>query len=234
MNSYLSIINYTSKPLEKISKILVTETDKTSTPNDKILFNHVNNMTVKLGFMMYALDSIKHVNNKTLTINDVPSVYINYHLCNFIYCSKAFLDSVAVTLNYSFKLGFNGGSRDFNKSVFRETVTQKVSSNYDNYATWINDVINWRDSLIHKLSTLIVPYMELGRDPTIQDLKANALVKMPVEPIDVFPDLQTIKNLEKKYGYWIQEIEPFCEKWINSAKDMFNDTCEVIMTSMSK
>jgi hypothetical protein len=82
-------------------------------------------------------------------------MYQPYFFYNFVFYSKATLDSVAVLLNDWFRMGFRGGEIDLAKNQFvlkveRKLKTfQKFSGQFNH---WIQRLVRFRNSLIHKKS----------------------------------------------------------------------------------
>ena len=93
---------------------------------------------------------------------------------NFIYDTKAFLDAIAVTINDAYKIGLRSGEIDLKLKNFVDKVV-KIKPSLGNalrkHQSWIKEVTQWRDALVHKYSTPVAPYGEGLRDPTLEDLK---------------------------------------------------------------
>lgn len=183
---------------------------------DVELTRHIVNMLVKLGFMLLAYDTIHHLNGKSK--HPAMKIQVEYHLYNFIYYTKSFLDSVAVTLNHTYNLGLEKGEIDLNKEKFIKALearcdeTLMIVMEVRREGRWINNVVQWRDTLIHRYVTSIVHY----GDP---DITLDFIIKMPREPVKLF-DSQEMKKLTMKYGTPMQDIHPFCEEWVKKSKTL--------------
>ena len=177
------------------------------------LTRHLINMFVKLGFMLLAKDSIKETNGIYPNIR----AYVEYHLYSFVYSSKSFLDSIAITLNYVYNLGLAKGDIDLNKSLFIKKIEEKhpsllVIRELKNIKKWISGVIIWRDELIHRCVTTVVPY------GTAEEISDYSRIMMPLKPIRIL-DHEQMNCLERKYNRPpMREILPFCDEWISNAK----------------
>ena len=83
-----------------------------------------------------------------------------YYLYNFIIYTKASLDSIGVTLNSFFGLGFKRGQIDFGKWVFVRKIENYLNDfkNFSQiYQEWIARIIEYRDAVIHQKSIDIYP-----------------------------------------------------------------------------
>jgi len=109
-------------------------------------------------------------------------MYQPYFFYNFVFYSKATLDSIAVLLNDWFKLGFHGGGIDLAKSSFVLKVQAKLK-NFRSFSSQFNDwsqrLVRFRIALIHKKSVDIY-----GR-------------LIPSEPLDDFEIKDILENYER-------------------------------------
>lgn len=179
---------------------------------DLLLVKNINNMAVKLGYQLLARQYLKGLN---LNKPGIQYTTIGYHVSAFVFFTKAFLDSLAVLLNDYHKLGLSKGDIDLNKTVFMNklgTANSQTKSEISKYKKWIKSVIDWRDSLIHRISTPTVPF-----DP---NRSGNYTALLPMEPSPMF-EPGHLSILKRKYGKSMQDILPFCDGWINNSKGLF-------------
>lgn len=111
----------------------------------------------KIGFLHLALAYIIEIEEK-----GAGQRLAKYHFYNFIYYSKACLDSIAVLLNYQLNLGFGGGKRDFRNMSFVQKLQQIglfTKDIWNKFGQWITSIIIYRDAIIHRLS---VPVLFVG------------------------------------------------------------------------
>ncbi|MHA1972651.1 MAG: hypothetical protein ACTSW1_06655 [Candidatus Hodarchaeales archaeon] len=179
----------------------------------------------KLGFLYYGYEHIKHLSSN-------PSSHHGYyyHLYNLVYDTKAYLDSISVMLNHVYKIGVKGGNIDVKHGVFRDKIIDK-DENYkqifNEHLKWINEVIDWRDSLIHKFSIVITTGITgngttLSKDELDAHFKTNPRYLMESKPIPFFG-----WGIEPVPGYKpdLVQIIPFCERWISQASEFYDKIC---------
>ena len=224
--------DYKPESIEKLQNMLVKDISKKQVEFlDRVLVTHLNDTLIKLGFMMLARDCIERYTSPT----KILSVWINYNINNFIYDTKAFLDSIAITLNYFYNLNFHGGEIDLHKGSFLSALEKnnlELSKFIRKNQNWIEVVTDWRLKLIHRNSLLVVPVGPLGHNPSDEKItegfKKNPIM-MPMEPISTFEfGKKTSEKLKKKYGKDFQEILPFCDEWLSNAKTIIETICQHI------
>lgn len=213
--SFFNNIGQCPEIVKKLDKLLVIQNEKGFGIKDIQLAEHINNLIVKTGFMSivknYLEESIKGDQAET-----------NFFLSNFISNTKAFLDAVAILLNYVFSLELVGGNIDFRKGMLLEQLSKtqpEITSKIKDQQKWINDVIAWRDEVIHRsclASIIYSPPDETGKRP-----KDN-IVRMPVKPVSIFELIQKSGLSQKMIGD--QDIPTFCIEWIRQASIMFDNT----------
>ncbi len=229
-------VGYKPQAFQKLESILIIS-DK---PNPESIIVSVNQKYYtlveqiidsfgKLGFLFLSRDEIRKVNGKIRGSH----LYVYYHLYNFIYDCKAYLDAVAVMLNDFYHIEEKKGRIDLQKG-FKDKVVDK-DPKYEKimkqYTKWFDEVTKWRNALIHKFSVPIGTPQ--GRMLTKEEL--DSLIEIPfnmmlVEPqpflsID-FPDLI------KKHGTAFRDIDSFCEEWISNACDFYEHTCNIIFNAI--
>lgn len=225
-NTYTVRSGYVPKELLEVDKLLVSNLGDLGVGiREPILKEHIENLCTKLGFILLSREYI----SQYLPTNDQTRA--NYFFCNFVYDTKAFLDAVAVVLNYFYYLEFYGGKIDLKWGAFRNklsNVAQRVGSEIKTHEAWIQEVIEWREALIHCISAPIIFF------GTGDEMKANRLrIKMPVIPVTISELQRRASELKAKYGGVDQEILPFCDKWIDESKKLFELTCGSIVKDSS-
>lgn len=177
-------------------------------------------MIVKLGFMPLARDYIKEINGTSKH----SYIWVNYHFNNFVFASKSFLDSVAITLNNEYKLEYSGGGIELSKGGFVDTLAKKndkIAVLIKSENKWIGDVVKWRTALIHRMSAAVMPmYGDPGPN-------GNHSAHIPMEPFALF-DIPSYQQTKLKHGKLGQDILPFCQDWIGKSQKLFETVCTEI------
>jgi len=188
----------------------------------------------KLGFLFFSRDRIEE-----MTGSDICNpIMLYYDVYNFIYDCKAFLDSISVILNDFYHIDKKNGKIDLKWPLFRCEVVKKqpkFTQTISEYEGWINEVVFWREALIHKYSTpltcprglrmLIEQWNELDKKKS-PDLM---ILSEPVPFLSVnFPDLID------RHGNAFQTIEKFYHTWIENACDMYQKICAIIADDLAR
>lgn len=194
---------------------------------NKELFQNVNNILVKRGFML--LSNHLMIENRQ---DVILSIWINFHLNNFIYDTKSFLDSVAVTLNQYYQIGFSKGDIELSSDRFLNELQKKNSSLFNqikNHKKWIDEVVDWRDKLIHRFTTLIA---HISNDPPVGNLSDDSIkqlpVKMPIKPLPLLDVLSKTDKIKKEHGEAFQDPIDFCRNWLQCSKTIM----EIVVNSL--
>jgi len=231
-------VGYKPQAFEKLERVLIF----TKKPNPESIVVVVNpkyydlveqiiDSFGKLGFLFLSRDEINKVNGKIRGSH----LYVYYHLYNFIYDCKAYLDAVAVMLNDFYKIGRTKGDIDFQHGDFRDAVIRKapkLKKIIKQNIKWFDEVVKWRTALIHKFSApLGTPQ---GKMLTKEEF--DTLIEIPVNMMLVEPQPFLSANfpeLIKKHGTAFRDIDPFCEEWISIACDFYNSVCNVIADDLA-
>jgi len=233
--SYAWQVGYKPEAFERLEKILfIVEDDPDSDfakkliVKDRTLVEQIQDSYGKLGFLFLSREYIRKINGK----HPLAYIYVSYHLYNFIYDCKAFLDAVAVMLKDFYSIGKIKGDIDFKWKPFRDEIIKKepkLKKIIRKHQDWFITVAKWRDDLIHRFSTSIAPFVSADHWGTKEELDKWSLLPcmMLVEPR---PLLSGYLELDKKYGKGkiFREIDPFCEEWIEKACHLYNQVCDVI------
>jgi hypothetical protein len=211
--SYCHIVNYIPRTYLLLSERIMMEHLSRIEHVDKALSAHIINMFVKLGFILLAKDLIQQINGRSPDAS--IRIYVEYHLYNFVYNTKALLDAIAVTLNHVYELGFIKGEIDLKRNRFVDKLEAKSSvpllivKELRRKRAWILEVVEWRELLIHRCVTRIAPY----GDP---DYTNDYTVKMPVKPASLFG----FNELGLPAKAQFEDIQPFCDRWITMGKSL--------------
>jgi len=224
LNSYLLTIDHYPKQVEKLAKLISKDASSLKNKANFPIVENVNNMLKKFGYMILAKDSLSFEN-----ITPIPSIWHDFTFNNFVYDSKAFLDSVAITLKFSYDIdGSKGGDIDLGKDKFLNKIGVKdseVGKKIKKQSKWINEVIEWRTALIHRLTTGVMPTFP-GKPTDEVWKKVKNEVNIPMEPVSMFSITKESKRLEKKYGKVMQPAIPFCEQWISNGEILLELACK--------
>lgn len=212
-NIYLNKNMFDYELLQKIGNKLVQFGDTESKIDESV--DLITNCLQKYGFILYANDSISKYNGK---VQDC-GIFVSYHLSNFIFNTKSLLDSLAIMTKHFLSLNVNGSDIDLNKRFFLEQLIIKepqLSDILQNKRKWIQTVVQWRNDLIHKKGITVIPIVVQGVEPSYEELgKMKVQMMVQTGGIKEFSDM--IKNPLTKKPYY-QEIEPFCNEWINNSR----------------
>lgn len=184
----------------------------------------------KIGFLFIAKDYIQQENSLRNYTHEP-----HYHLYNFIYDTKAFLDAVSVLLNDHYSLGRSGGHIDLKHYRFRQEIIEEeplLMNILKKKEKWILDVVKWRESVIHKLSIPLGYSLDHESAEKMSPQNDRPALMMPNEPIPYL--ISDYSEIIKKYGSVWQPIEPFCDLWIKNACELFDTVCETISSSLLK
>lgn len=198
--------------IQKLDNLLITRHDGQIFVKNSELAKHINNLCIKFGFMYTCKDYLK----ESIHGNQPKT---NFFLSNFIYDSKAFLDSSCMLLNYFYVLELKGGNIDFRKNIFLTKLKEKrsdIESKVQQQYKWICDVRDYRDKVIHRssiASIIFSPPDSSGKRP-----KDN-IVKMHPKFYSLFDLIQRsgIKDSVKPL-----DIISFCDNWLKEAQIMFD------------
>lgn len=236
--SYAWRAGYKPQAFDRLEPILIVEntdprSEFTHVYTDIDLIEQIIDSFGKLGFLFYSRDRIQELNGKVRASH----VYVHFYLYNFIYDSKAYLDSIAVMLNDFYQIGERGGKIDFKYGLFRNKVIEnepRLTDIINELEPWFIKVYNWRRDLIHRFSSPVgwhlieVPTQE-EMDEYLERSPPNLML---VEPQPYFS--ANFPELNKKYGTSFQEIDPFCEEWISNACNFYEHVCDVIANALAR
>lgn len=225
LGSYTLEKNYNPEKLTRLYSILFSEENQ---PKDPSLCEFIRNMLVKYGFMSYSRDQL----SETIQGKQIPT---NYHLTNFIFYSKAFLDAVANIVNYFYDMRFEKAQIDFKQTKFQNKLKEKSPKFHafvEKESIWLKDVVFWRDEIVHKKSPLVINYSmpdETGKNP------ASNIVKMPFLPLTLFNFALEVTKIKSQNGGIVeQDILPFCDAWLTKSDELICEMCNSLLESLDK
>lgn len=172
----------------------------------------------KLGYMLYAEKSIKEIDSKIKYYDLV----IQYHVSNFIFNCKAFLDSISNAIYHAFDLDIK---KDVNIDITRPEFIRKlikknsrIADKIKHFLDWAKYIVAYRTALIHKYRffsfsvNLTFTKLEILREPT-----------SPFIQFDKTRFYEFSNNLEKKYGSSTIKVDVFCREQLDNAKRLFEN-----------
>lgn len=237
--SYARIAGYIPKSFPNIQDKLI----KIVKEEEGVYHNYIFDRTLvqqfidsygKLGFLYYGIEHLKYLSSKP----SKPYGYY-YHLYNLVYDTKAFFDAVSVLLNHVYGIGAIGGNIDIKHGAFRSRLIQKDSqfdSLFKRNQKWIDEVVNWRDSLIHKFSIVITtgitgtPGKTLSKEELDKHFSENPQYLMESKPIPFFG---WGINPIPEYKPDLIEIMPFCDRWSKNAFEFYDEICDLILKEIT-
>jgi len=217
-DSYFTLLSYASKSgynpkfLRELDHYLVTM-DVWTRPF-KELGRYVLNATDKLGMVFYAKEQIAKLKRLRR-----PYIEVRYHITNVIISSKACLDALATILNEVYGMGYRKGKIDLattRSDLLHQIskVNRKLGSSLKKHEKWINNITDYRDSVIHKIM-LVTPPIGPTSDPS--GLTKPMSVKVPSLPL-------TLDYVEQKKISWL-DAEDYCQRLIEQLQKLIEIVC---------
>ena len=211
--SFASKSGYNPKFLRELDHHLVTMDDWISP--FKELGKYLLNATDKLGMVYYAKEQIVKLKKSKR-----PYMEARYHITNAIISSKACLDALATILNQVYGIGYRRGQIDFataRSDLLHQIgkVNRKLGSLLRKYERWINDITDYRDSVIHKIMLVTHPIGPIS-DPSGLISKPIS-VKVPSRPL-------TTGYLEQEKVDWL-DAEDYCQRLIERLQTLIEIVC---------
>jgi len=211
--SYFNGMTETPEIITRLDELLVQKSENGYGISNIDLAEHINNLIVKYGFLLI----VKPYLEKSINGNQAET---NFFLSNFIFNTKAFLDSTAILLNYFYKLGLNGGNVDLRKTLYMDALKKNnadIEFVLQKQRQWINSVVEWRDEIIHRSSVASIifsPPDETGKRP-----KDN-IIGMPTKPTSIFDLIRRQSSSSNQLKN--QNVLHFYNDWTIQAKTMFD------------
>ena len=221
--SYLGVINVHPKYFDKLADVIykislekgphgkLLENKKIEYSNEFLYSMYLKDMLDKLGFLYLSSDKI---------IENIKELHFcKYYLYNFIFDCKSLLDTIAGLINHHYQIVTQLKERskiDLKRGQFIEEIKKfnnKLGEEISENKNWINDIVKWRDQLIHRPGINIV-----------WDDKGRHL--MPIKP-ESFEDMIIQKTPQ------ISPID-FCKINIEQAQILVQRTCYHILEDFIK
>lgn len=217
----------TAECLEKLGKILSQAPEYESYRPNRFPANswewnlrfYISDLLEKLGFLYFARDQIKNIENSRPRWEPISVMSVKYHIYNFIFDCKAFLDVLACLLDYHFKLGIRKNSLiDFNKDTFRQKVVSvdaELGKAIEEHLEWIKELSDWRIKLIHRQGILVFG---------CHNEDGYSIPKKPLKYTEYY-------TAQEKGSYYCVDL---CQKYIDHAQEIFDASCKAILKTLRK
>jgi hypothetical protein len=120
---------------------------------------HVSNLASRFGhvdFYASSLNAAVHTPQPGTAAAIGSSIWVGY-----VSSAKSFLDAVAIALNWSNELRLQARQQDLYRGPFRDRLraaNPAVGAIVDSKLDVIRDVVDWRDSGVHRVAPLLVPH----------------------------------------------------------------------------
>lgn len=217
----------TAECLEKLGEILSRAPEYENFrperfPTDSWEWNirfYISDLLDKLGFLYFARDQIKIIENSRPQWEPISVMSVKYHIYNFIFDCKAFLDALASLLNYHFNLGLHAGNIDFNKPKFTQKLVNKnaeLSKAIEKNSEWIHELNEWRINLIHRHGILVFG--------PINESRRYLIPEKPLRYTEYYV------AQEKGYQYCID----LCQDYIEHVQEIFDASCRAILKTVRR
>jgi len=180
----------------------------------------VEDIVEKFSFLALAKDQIAESEARR---DPQKQFFVKYHTYSYIFMTKSFLDAVAVFINESYGLKFNGGNIDLGKSHFIESLSTQnkpLAAEITKRQRWIGQVTKYRNNLIHRHGVYVGPIPtvpESMTDPRAIDL--YILEEPAYIPND--PDFVVDKIYDGVEGEFIK-VNSLVEEWIQKSFEIFD------------
>lgn len=171
----------------------------------------------KLGYMFYARKIIEELDLRI----PYSALVRQYHLLNFLFHCKAFIDSISNAIYHAFDLGIK---KVVNIDITRPEFTRKLemaekldmADKLKEFVDWAKYIVKFRVALIHKYR-----FFGLSKNRTLTKLE---ILREPISPLDFFDKkcLDEFSNkLKMKYGSSTIQFDDFCKEHLSNATDLF-------------
>lgn len=206
---------YEPKILHELANNLVREIEGGYLEISDVL-EDVRDAYEKLGYMFYASKSIKELDHKT----PYYVLVIQYHVSNFIFYCKAFLDSISNAIFHAFDLDIQ---KPVNIDITRQEFIYKLNNENSRIADRIKQFLDWANYLVEYRMALIHKYSLIGlsEDPTSKKIE---ILREPASPFTILDKTsldEFSRELEKKYGSSTIKVDDFCREQIEHSKRLF-------------
>jgi hypothetical protein len=148
------------------------------------------------------------------------AILIGTFLVAYFNACKSLLDAAAITLATAYNLTLTNKQRDFAKSeLWKELKTKQpiLHGRYSRFKPLFSEIVEWRDSAVHRTNPLVVVHAPDGPDKTPRD-------KQRIRVVDI-PDAVIRTVVEKgKDTPWVEPLH-FHRKWQSRLIDLCGEIC---------
>jgi len=145
---------------------------------------------------------------------------VGTYLVGYFSACKSLLDAGSVTLAKLYKLNLSNKEMGFTKREFWKELKEKKSTVHHRYTKFdglVNDIVEWRNSAVHRVTPLAAVHSSEDPDKTPRDKQE---IRMVAEPDAEFSTV--VKNHEKIT--WVKPLH-FHSKWKNRLIEFCEEVC---------
>ncbi len=149
------------------------------------------------------------------------------YLVAFFGACKSLLDAGSITLTELYKLPLPEKEQDFGKPKFWTELGKSSQALYDRYETlhsWMRDVIQWRDSSVHRVTPLVMLHAQrnsagISVGKYVVKWVSEVDMKMP-QFVKVFDRVPWADPLDL-YDQWKPHLDRLCEELCKDIRASF-------------
>ncbi|MDD5311918.1 MAG: hypothetical protein PHO26_02630 [Dehalococcoidia bacterium] len=148
------------------------------------------------------------------------AIFIGSLLVGYFSSCKALLDACAITLSDVYNLDLTNKQKDFSNKIFwkkLEPIGISVYGRYTPLKQFFKEIINWRDSALHRITPLVIVHSPDDPDKTSIEKQSIKVASQ----IDT--DISTAVNNPKK----VEWVEPtyYHTKWQSMLINLCGEIC---------
>jgi hypothetical protein len=148
------------------------------------------------------------------------AAFIGTYLVGYFSACKSLLDAGSVTLAKLYNLNISSKEMDFSKQKFLKELKAKQPTVYQRYAKFdglIKDIVEWRDSAVHRVTPLVIVH---APDDPNRTPRGKQEIRMVSEPDTTLS--RVVKNRENIS--WVKPLH-FHNEWKNSLIEFCEEVC---------
>lgn len=180
----------------------------------------VEDVVDKFSFLLLAKDQLL---GHERSVSPDKRFYVKFLVYNYVFLTKALLDSLAVFVNDVFQLGFRGGQIDLKRGMFIDALEQQdssLTSKIRSRKSWIDLVVRYRDNLIHRHGLYIGPLPTVPQSLTDSSEIDHFIMRQPhYMPTD--PDLRTNRIANGGESEFIK-VQCLVDEWLEESFALFD------------
>lgn len=208
-------------PVPQCFKELDDFFDELLVKNGKVLVGESSDLAQNLCRRMADIELHAWLISQAETAQDAfnGAIIIGTYLVGYLSACKALFDAGSITLAKLYNLNLKPKEMDFWKGKFRKELEEKQAPVYHRYIKFVglvNEIVNLRDSAVHRVTPLVIVHTLDGPDKTPRDKQEIRMVLEPDTALSTF-----VKNREKIK--WVKPLH-FHNKW----KSCLIEFCEAI------